>query len=419
MRHYVRGTVAASLVVAASLLAACGDDGSSVGPSVEPPANFSAQAQSSTTVEITFSAVTGATGYKLERAEGSGGTFTEVAQPTSSPFTDPALQPNTTYRYRIATVSGSETSAFTSEASVTTLAPGRQVVTVTQDISTNTTWVVDNVYRLQGFRKVASGATLTIQPGTRIEGDVGTVGSSLFVLRGARIVAIGTPASPIVFTSSQAVGTRQPGDWGGLIIVGNGIVNRGDPTNLEGTGTSADNPLINYAGSSNNADNSGTLQYVRVEFAGFGPAPDAELNSFTFAAVGSGTTMDHVQSLAGLDDAFEFFGGALDGKFLVSYESGTTTTTCPRVIRADCNTSSRSRPRSSLPVQGPVTSPRTPRASKTTGATAPTAPTGRIRIPSRRLWWRTSRSWARLLAWQSRPAAAAARCFAAEPVGTT
>jgi hypothetical protein len=148
------------------------------------------------------------------------------------------------------------------------------------------------------------------------------VGSSLFVLRGARIVAIGTPASPIVFTSSQAVGTRQPGDWGGLIIVGNGIVNRGDPTNLEGTGTSADNPLINYAGGSNNADNSGTLQYVRVEFAGFGPAPDAELNSFTFAAVGSGTTMDHVQSLAGLDDAFEFFGGALDGKFLVSYESG-------------------------------------------------------------------------------------------------
>jgi hypothetical protein len=107
-----------------------------------------------------------------------------------------------------------------------------------------------------------------------------------------------------------------------LIIVGNGIINRSGLVNVEGTGTSTENPFVAYSGGNNNADNSGTLRYVRVEYAGFGPAPNAELNSFTFAAVGSGTIVDFVQSLNGLDDSFEFFGGALDGKHLVSYESG-------------------------------------------------------------------------------------------------
>ena len=153
-------------------------------------------------------------------------------------------------------------------------------------------------------------------------GDFDVTGSSLFVLRGGRIDAQGTAGNPIVFTSSRAAGTRQSGDWGGLILVGNGIINRSSPTNLEGTGTSPDNPLLNYAGGTDNADNSGILRYVRVEFAGFGPAQDQELNSFTFAAVGSGTTLEYLQSLAGLDDSFEWFGGAVDGRYLVSYDSG-------------------------------------------------------------------------------------------------
>ena len=319
-----RKFVAAAAAVA--VLAACGDDnnnGSNPTP-LATPTNLVAQSASSSTVDVTFGAVAGAVGYIVERAP-EGGAFAVVAEPTTTSYTDTGLLPSTTYRYRVAAraTDVSLNSAFTSEVATTTLEPGRTVVNVTADILQNTTWVADNVYRLQGFRKVGNGATLTIQPGTRIEGDVGTVGSSLFVLRGARIDANGTADFPIVFTSSQAAGTRQPGDWGGLIVVGNGIINRADPTNLEGTGTDpVENPLINYAGGTNNADNSGTLRYVRVEFAGFGPAQDAELNSFTFAAVGSGTTLEYLQSLAGLDDSFEWFGGAVDGKYLVSYESG-------------------------------------------------------------------------------------------------
>jgi len=206
-------------------------------------------------------------------------------------------------------------------------APGCQpaAAEITADITQNTTWRANTVYTLKGFIKVQPGATLTIEPGTRIVGDYNTPGSSLFILPGAKIEARGTAQAPIVFTSSQAVGSRRPGDWGGLILVGKGVVNRGSttvPVILEGTGTGPTNPEVNYAGGGDNADNSGVLSHVRVEFAGYATAPDAELNAFTFAAVGSGTQLDHLQVLAGLDDSFEWFGGAVDARYLVSYEAG-------------------------------------------------------------------------------------------------
>jgi hypothetical protein len=200
-----------------------------------------------------------------------------------------------------------------------TIPPGD--ATITADITSNRIFHAETTYTLSGFIKVANGATLTIEPGTKIVGDYDVPGSSLFVLRGAKISAIGTAERPIVFTSEKSSG-RQAGDWGGLVIVGNGVVNRADPTILEGTGTSANNPQVNYAGGTNNADDSGELRYVRVEFAGYATAADQELNSFTFAAVGSGTRLSYLQSLYGLDDAFEWFGGAVDAKYLVSYEAG-------------------------------------------------------------------------------------------------
>ena len=208
------------------------------------------------------------------------------------------------------------------EDPVDIITPVERGDTIDADITADRTLYADTVYTLTGFIRVANGATLTIQPGTVIQGDYNVLGSSLFVLRGANIDAQGTAADPIVFTSSRPVGQRQPGDWGGLIIVGNGVINRADPIQLEGTNTGTNNPAVIYSAGSDNADNSGTLRYVRVEFAGYAPATDAELNSFTFAAVGSGTTLEYLESLNGLDDSFEFFGGAVDAKYLVSYESG-------------------------------------------------------------------------------------------------
>lgn len=200
---------------------------------------------------------------------------------------------------------------------------------ITGDITSNRTLFAETTYTIKGFVHVANQATLTIQPGTRIQGDYATLGSSLFILRGARIVANGTALNPIVFTSSQPVGQRTPGDWGGLIMVGNGIINRvtAGGVEVEGTGTVTGNTpgtnyRVTYDGGTTNTDNSGELTYVRVEFAGYAPSLNNELNSFTFAAVGSGTRLSYLHALAGLDDHYEWFGGAADAHHLVSYECG-------------------------------------------------------------------------------------------------
>jgi hypothetical protein len=188
------------------------------------------------------------------------------------------------------------------------------------DIAANRTLHSDTVYTLSGAVKVLAGATLTIEPGTTIVGDTLSPGSSLWILRGAQINAQGTAGSPIVFTSAKSAGNRAPGDWGGIIIVGNGIINRAGVIQTEGPpGESED-----YGSGNNNADNSGTLRYVRIEFAGYDVSGGAasELNGLSLYAVGSGTTIEYVEVLSGLDDSFEWWGGAVDGRYLISYESG-------------------------------------------------------------------------------------------------
>jgi hypothetical protein len=191
-------------------------------------------------------------------------------------------------------------------------------VNVSGVITTNTTWTKDNVYLLQGTVFVDSLATLTIEPGTVVRGDASTVISALVIQRGAKIIANGTPCNPIVFTSSQAPGSRISGSWGGLIICGRGLNNLGTNVNIEGIG--ATNPRGRHGGTSPN-DNSGSLSYVRIEFGGYAIAAGNEMNSLTMGSVGSGTTINHVQLSYGFDDAFEWFGGSVNCDHLVSYRT--------------------------------------------------------------------------------------------------
>jgi hypothetical protein len=317
--------LSASVLAFAAVLSACGGDdgGTAPPPTLTAPTGVTVTATSAFTAHVTWTAGTGATSYVVQRATGATGTnFEAVGTATTTAFDDSGLSPETQYRYRVGSVAGTTSSDFSTEATVTTPIAPVATQEVTADITTNTLWTSDKVYVLKGFIHVANGATLTIQPGTKIVGDFNTIGSSLFVLRGSQINAQGTATHPIVFTSSQPAGQRQGGDWGGLILLGNGVINRADPIILEGTGTGPSNPAIDYAGGTNNNDNSGVLRYVRVEFAGYATAPDAELNTFTFAAVGSATQLEYLQALNGLDDSFEIFGGALNGKYWVSYNSG-------------------------------------------------------------------------------------------------
>ena len=306
----------------AGVLTACSDDDSNGSDKPDAPTGLTATALTATSVHVAWTAVDGATSYIVERAPGSGGSFAQVGTPTDVSFDDTGLAAATAYRYRVAVVTSTGTSDPSSDVSVTTLGSDNGEAVIDADITANRTLYADTVYTLSGFIHVANGATLTIEPGTRILGDFNTLGSSLFILRGAKINAVGTAELPIVFTSSQPEDQRKPGDWGGLIIIGNGIINRSSPVILEGSNTGAENPPVDYSGGNDNADNSGELKYVRVEFAGFAPAQDAELNSFTLAAVGSGTKLSYLESLAGLDDSYELFGGAVDANHLVSYESG-------------------------------------------------------------------------------------------------
>ena len=186
-------------------------------------------------------------------------------------------------------------------------------ITVSADITTNTTWTNNNVYVLTGgFRYVKNNAILTIQAGTLIKGTA----SSLVITRGAKIMAIGTEYQPIVFTSSQPAGSRNPSDWGGVLILGNAPINDPAGSRLAEGGI---DPTLGLYGGTNPADNSGTMQYCRIEYAGIAYQPNNETNGLTMGGVGSGTVIDHIQVSHGGDDSFEWFGGTVTAKYLVAY----------------------------------------------------------------------------------------------------
>jgi hypothetical protein len=187
------------------------------------------------------------------------------------------------------------------------------VTTVSADITTNTTW--SGVVKLMNKVYVKNNATLTIAPGTIIRGDKLTQGT-LIITRGAKILADGTAVNPIVFTSNEAIGARNEGDWGGLVILGLAKNNQpGGVANIEGIVPTTDSQ---FGGNFDN-DYSGILRYVRVEFAGIALEPNKEINGITFGSVGNQTIVDYVQvSLSG-DDSFEWFGGTVNCKHLIAY----------------------------------------------------------------------------------------------------
>jgi hypothetical protein len=187
---------------------------------------------------------------------------------------------------------------------------------LTGTITTNTTLVASKKYTLVGNVFVQSGVTLTIEPGTIIFGDKTSKGS-LIIDRGATINAAGTADKPIIFTSSAPVGYRNYGDWGGVILLGKAQNNQSASQSIEGI-SAASGDAGKYGGTADN-DNSGTLTYVRIEFAGIALSTDNEINGLTLGSVGSGTTIHHIQVSYSGDDSFEWFGGTVNAQYLVAY----------------------------------------------------------------------------------------------------
>ncbi len=192
------------------------------------------------------------------------------------------------------------------------------VCTVSGVITENLTMTADKMWLLRGGVFIGDDineTVLTIEPGTTVYGESATDGM-LVIRRGSRIEADGTADAPIVFTSSKEPGTRSRGDWGGLIINGRATVNSCIEEEVE-TCEAYGEGGTGWYGGDDDADSSGTLRYVRVEFAGTLISPDNELNGIAFQGVGSGTTVDYVQVHMNADDGVEFFGGAVNAKHIL------------------------------------------------------------------------------------------------------
>ncbi len=189
-------------------------------------------------------------------------------------------------------------------------------------ITTNKTLTNDKIWLLQGFVYVTNGATLTVEPGTIVKGDKATKGS-LIITRGCKLIADGTPTLPIVFTSNGPVGFRNYGDWGGIILLGRASINQpGGEAIIEG-GVEDGQGNGRYGGGLNpdDNDNSGILRYVRIEFGGIAFQPNSEINGLTCGGVGRGTILEYIQVSYTGDDAFEFFGGTVNARYLISYRN--------------------------------------------------------------------------------------------------
>ena len=201
---------------------------------------------------------------------------------------------------------------------------GGSVIRLNDDITADTTFKADNVYVIPRLKQlfVKNGATLTIEPGTVIQGEQGAV---LVITRGAKINATGTAAKPIILTSAQPVGQRTAGFWGGLLVLGSAPINvnaLSTPPSTEATYEAFTSAIPEGKfGGTNPADNSGTIKYVRVEFAGFNFVADREFNNLTLCGVGSATTVDFIQVHGGSDDGIEIFGGTVNVKHIVSSQN--------------------------------------------------------------------------------------------------
>ncbi|MCL1078923.1 hypothetical protein D5R81_13025 [Parashewanella spongiae] len=194
------------------------------------------------------------------------------------------------------------------------------VCSLSGNITTNVTLLAgENVlYKLDGGAVVVGGdntnsATLAVQAGVNM---FATNDSYIAVSRGSKIMALGTKENPIVMTSEEDVidgAVAERGQWGGLVLLGNGKTNKcSDHTQCDATFEVGDH---NYGGN-DNTDNSGQISYVVVKYAGFKVNDTQEMNGISFAAVGSGTQVDHIQVHANGDDGVEFWGGAVNLKYV-------------------------------------------------------------------------------------------------------
>ena len=194
------------------------------------------------------------------------------------------------------------------------------------EITGTVTLVAKRTYLLRSVVVVKDGGKLIIPAGTIIRGIANLSMTpkqyaTIVVERGGYISCEGTSAIPVVFTSAKGVGYKGRGDWGGIVICGKARNNQGTDIQVEGFNNISANSTLAKHGGINDDDNSGVIKYTRIEFCGLAFEPNKEINGLTLASVGRNTTVDHVQVSYSNDDSYEWFGGTVNCKHLISFKT--------------------------------------------------------------------------------------------------
>lgn len=319
----LKNVLLACSVIAAVAVAGCSDDNTTNPVLVSPVTNLLASSVGSNSVTLTweYADASKADSFRVSR---NGTQVASLAVGTKT-YTDNGLTPSTSYTYRVVAVKGSEVSAEASNT-VTTTAPGsteKRAILAGNTGTADRTLSKDTIYTVVGFYFVQPGTKLVIPAGTRIEGDYETKGA-IITVRGSgtrasgQLIADGTAQQPIIFTSERPEGQRSRGDWGGIVLSGLADLNVPGKTGTGEGATGAYGPGGSGNNTPKNDDNSGILRYVRIEYGGTKITSDNEINGLTLNSVGTGTVIEHVQTHMIADDGFEWFGGTVNAKYLVS-----------------------------------------------------------------------------------------------------
>jgi len=294
-------------------------------PVITQPANT--EVQQLKPVDITF-AFTSEGGYKSATVNATNGTAVIKTEPSASANSGNVVITFTAARTIGAgsvtlTITDNNNKSGQSVAVINVIS--RPTISVTGNITTNTTWTTGNIYILEGRIAVLDGVTLTIQPGVIIKGREGTGSNAtaLIIARGAKLIAEGTPESPIIFTSvadqilpgeiaSPNLAPNVPGLWGGLLVLGKAPISAStDEMQIEGIPVT---DLNGRYGGSIPDDNSGVLKYISIRHGGANIGEGNEINGLTLGGVGSGTVIENIEVVANDDDGIEWFGGTVNVK---------------------------------------------------------------------------------------------------------
>jgi hypothetical protein len=331
MKKHIQLLGFVSAIFAVLTLQSCDkEDPTPAAPTLTAPTTTTA-VQISTPIDVSFS-YTAAGGFASSAVTAQGGTATVKTDGTNGASSGTIM---VTYTADANEGAGSVMLTVTDAKGQTgnatavmdkTEVPPPTVTELSGTLTASMTLNKGSLYLIKGPFVVGNGVTLTVAAGAIVKGDKATKGT-LIVKQGGTLTAIGTSSDPIIFTSAQPINARDRGDWGGIIIMGDAFVNQTAKPSVEGlTPPATDADFFKYGTVStsdatvgNNTQNSGTLKYVRIEYAGIELIPNSETNGLTLAGVGNGTTIDYVQSSYGGDDGFEWFGGTVNATHLISF----------------------------------------------------------------------------------------------------